>query len=368
MTQITAPSPSDFCWDVPINSVSFGQCSVALLRECYKRGLHPSVFPLQGQIDLATQKPDEGFNQWLGACVGKAQKDYSRKSTAFKLWHIQQSLQSYSSTDSRLITFNELDQLTQTELNVLRNQDRVYVTSRFSQQVFQMFGISAEYLPLGFDAHNFVQLEKRPKVEGTTSFGLAGKFEARKSTGRVLNLWAKKYGNKPAYRLNVAVTNPFLKPEHLNALIGQSLEGKSYFNINFLPFMATNVEYSQFLQANDIHLAMSGGEGFDLPAFHATALGSHTVALKAHVYPDYLTDENSSWVTPNGKRPAADGMFFAPNTPFNVGNFFDFADGDFYDACERAEARAKVGINAEGLKLQQQTYSQTLDILLKDLK
>ena len=358
----------DFALDVPINPVSFGQCSVAVLREAYKRNLQPCVFPLQGQVDLGTQKHDEAFNQWLGNCIGRAQKDFSRKRTSIKLWHIQSSLQSYSATDSRLITFNELDQLTPTELNVLREQDRVYVTSKFSQQVFQMFGIKAEHLPLGFDSHNFTTLEKRPKIEGVTSFGLAGKFEARKSTGRTMNLWAKKYGNKKEYRLNVAVHNPFLNQQQMQQLVGNALEGKSYFNINFIPYMATNVEYSQFLQANDIHLAMSGGEGFDLPAFHATALGAHTVALNAHVYPDYLNSENAVLVAPNGKRPAVDNIFFHANTPFNVGNFFDFADEAFYAACEEAEKRTKGGINIKGLELQNQTYAQTLDILLRDLK
>lgn len=362
-------STQDFALDLPINGLSFGQCSTAILRECYKRGLHPNVFVLQNQVDLSTQKPDDGFNQWLGNCINKAQKDHSRKSTAIKLWHVNQSLQSYSATDSRLITFHELDQLTPTELNILRAQDRVYVTSRFSQQVFKMFGVESEYLPLGFDSHNFSPLEKRPKVDGVqVSFGLGGKFEARKATGRILNLWAKRYGNQREYRLNVAVTNPFLKPEQLNALIGQALEGKAYWNINFVPYMATNAEYNQFLQASDVFFALSGGEGRGLPEYHATALGAWPIALKAHSYLDFLNEENAVMVTPNGKRPAADGMFFQPNTPFNVGNFFDFSDEAFYAACDEAEKRARAGLNTKGLELQKLTYSDTLDVLLKDLK
>lgn len=369
MSQIITSSASCPSFDLPINGLSFGNVSVAILRECYRRKLFPDVFPLSGQVDLGTQKHDEGFNQWLGNCINKAQKDHSRKSTSIKLWHIQQSLQSYSATDSRLITFHELDQLTPTESNILRAQDRVYVTSRFTQRVYKEYAnVEAEYLPLGFDSHNFAPLEKRPKIDGVTQWGLGGKFEARKSHPKVLNLWAKRYGNKREHRLNIAVTNPFLKPEHLNGLIAQALEGKSYANINFVPYMATNAEYNQFLQASDIFFALSGGEGRGLPEYHATALGAWPIALRAHAYVDYLNDENAIMVNSNGRRSAVDNMFFHPNTPFNAGNLCDFDEKDFYAACDIAEAKIKTGLNIKGFELQKLTYAATLDVLLKDLK
>ena len=83
---------NDINLDFPINNLSFGQTSVAILREFYNRGLTPNIFPLQGQVDLSAQKPDEKFNQWLGHCISKAQKEASRKNTAIKLWHIGGSL------------------------------------------------------------------------------------------------------------------------------------------------------------------------------------------------------------------------------------------------------------------------------------
>jgi len=354
-------------FDVALNSLSFGNVSIGILREVYRRGLFPSVFPIGGQVDLSAQIPDEGFNKWLGNCISNAHKTHSRQNTSFRLWHIQSSHQSYSARDSRLITFHETDQLTPDEVNVLKNQDKVYVTSSFTQEVFSQYGIQSIYLPIGFDAHNFCAISPRPKIANVTTWGLGGKFESRKSHPKVLNLWAKKYGNNRAHRLNVAVYNPFLKPEHLNSLINQSLEGKQYWNIQFLPFMPTNAEYNSFLNANDIFFALSGAEGRGLPEYHATALGSHTIGLNAHSYKDFLTNENAILVQPTSKRPAVDGIFFHPNAPFNVGNFFDFSEQYFYAACETAEKRVAQGINVAGLKLQELTYKDTVDVLLKDL-
>lgn len=371
----------DFALEVPINQVSFGNVSIAILREIHKKGLFPNVFPIQPithreALDgfMNAQTPDKEFADWLWNCISKASKDHCRKNTSVRLWHINGSLQSYSESDSRLITFHELDTLTPTEINILKNQDRIYVTSSFSKRIFSEYGVESTYLPLGFDSHNFKILEKRPKVEGVTSWGIAGKFEIRKNHHKILNLWAKKYGNNKDHRLNLAIFNPFLKPEHTQSLINQALEGKQYWNIGprqpdgtiGLPYMVTNAEYNQFLQTNDVYIALSGGEGRDLPAFHSAALGAHVIALKAHAYLDYFNESNAILVNPNGKRPAADGIFFIPNSTFNNGNFFDFSDQDFSNACDEAEKRVVGGINTAGLELQKNTYAETMDCLLKD--
>lgn len=361
-----------FTLNAPFNNLSFGNVAVALTREIFKRNLSPMIFPIGGGVDLGTQKPDNDFNTKLGYLINNGQQRHSRKNPVLRLWHIQSSLESLSEKGNNLITFFELDTLTPSEINILKQQNKVYVTSRYTQQVFSQFGIQSTYLPLGFDSHNFFQLPVRPKIVDqkagpVTSFLLAGKLEKRKGHFQVLNLWAKRYGNKPEYRLNCAVHNPFLKPEDMNSLISQALEGKTYWNINWLPWSPTNAEYNSVLQSSDIILSCSGGEGRDLPCYHATALGAWPIALRAHAYLDYLNDENAILINPNGKIPATDGIFFNPNQPFNQGNLFTMANEDFYAACEEAEKRVKTGINLKGMELQKETYSETVDILLKDL-
>lgn len=360
-------STKDFIWDSPLGSVSFGQVSFAILREMYRRKLQPNIMPM-GPVDISTQVPDDGFNRWLQHCIGKAQKDANRNQTALRLWHLNGSLTSYSKTDARLLTFFELDSLTPYEINVLRNQDRVYVTSNYTKDVFKLFGVNAEYVPLGFDSHNFHRLEKRPSIDGVLSMSMFGKCERRKGHHRVLNLWAKRYGNKREYRLNCFLHNPFMQPAEFNAFIGEALEGRQYWNVLFHAWASDNATFNSSLQSGEIVIDMSGGEGRSLPTFHAVGMGAWPVALNAHAFKDYLTPENAILVNPNGKVPAADGKFFGTSGPFNVGNLFTWADEDFYAALEEAEKRAKTGINLAGLDLQKQTYSETLDILLKDLK
>jgi len=362
---------SPYCLDLPYNPLSFGSCSYALTRELFRRGELPPIFTAFSQDpDLSAQVPDVEFKQRLDACRAAAPQRWNRKGKAFRLWHINGSLDSYSNGGNHLLTFHELDQLTPSELNILRQQAKIYVTSRFSQGVFSQFGLTTEYLPLGFDSHNFHQLEQRPSIDNgqVIQFLLPGKAEARKGTYQVLRLWAKRYGNNPGYRLNCAIHNHFLSPERLNAFVGEALEGKPYHNINFLPWTPDNATYNVTLQSSQIVISMSGGEGRDLPCYHATAMGAWPVAMRAHAYLDYLNDENAVLVNPNGKRPAADGVHFAQGGLFNQGNIFTAADEDIIAGFEEAERRARGGINTPGLALQKLGYSEAVDILLRDLK
>ncbi len=359
----------------PINALSLGSVTVALLRELFKRGETPAIFPVMGSNpDLSAQVPDPAFEQRLNACIVSAHQRYNRKAPCLQHWHVAGSLSSHSQQGNHLLTYVETDSLTPTEINVLRQQAKVYVTSRFTAKVMGEYGIAATYLPIGFDSHNHWVLDKRPRVEGATSFLLTGKWEKRKGHAQVLRAWAKRYGNNAAYRLNCAVHNPFLggnPQEAWNATVArvsEALEGKHYWNIVLHPWVSDNATFNATLQSSEIVIAMSGGEGRDLPCYHATAMGAWPVAMRAHAYLDYLDDTNAVLVSPNGKQPAADGVHFAQGGPFNQGNLFTFDSDAFVAGCEAAEKRAATGLNTAGMALQQTTYSQAADILLADLR
>ena len=94
----------DFALHLPLNGVSFGQVSTALLREFHERGVHPSLFTV-GQIDLSSQEITPEFNQWIQKGIRKAFEEYQRDTPVFKLWHLNQdSLSSYAK-DQTLFTF-----------------------------------------------------------------------------------------------------------------------------------------------------------------------------------------------------------------------------------------------------------------------
>lgn len=356
-----------FAINFPFNQTSLGQCSNNIAREIFKKQINLPIFHV-GQPDHSMLESETDFVNWIVSNSIKSDELHSKKNPTLKLWHITGSLESFSEKQY-LYTFYELDSPTARELNILKNQEMVFVPSTHYANLFSNFDINCKAIPLGFDSITFKKEEiKYP--DNRICFGLAGKLEKRKHHLKILNAWAKKYGNRQDVYLNCAIYNNFLKPEDQSAMISQALEGKKYFNINFLPWMQNNSDYNKFLNANHIIIAMSGGETWGLPEFTSVALGKHCVGLKAHGYKDWMNENNSTCITPNGKIPAYDNIFFREGQPFNQGNIFDFSADEFLDACDKAIEKTKSNpVNTDGLKLQSEfTWEKTTNLILENIK
>jgi glycosyltransferase involved in cell wall biosynthesis len=355
---------SKIAFNLPLNSTSLGQVSLSILREIFSRGLEINLFPI-GNVDLSTQQQNPEFFTWLQKSISSSYKEHSKDTPIFKLWHFLGSLESFSKKQI-LLSFYEVDSPTALELNIVKNNEKVLLSSNYAVSIFKSLGVdNVDYIPLGFDANHFKQSTKR-QVKGI-QFGLFGKLEPqRKRHLKTLALWAKKFGNNPDYNLNCAIFNHFLDPNVQSQMIGQALQGQKYFNINFLNYMPSNDMYNDLLNNIDIVLAMSGGEGWGLPEFQSVALGKHCLGLNAHAYKDWMTEKNSTLINPNSKIPCYDNIFFKQGADFNQGNIFDWSDEDFLNGLDQVVNKFKNNpINEEGLKLQTEfTYAKMVDNIL----
>jgi len=360
----------DFNLEVPINNLSFGNCAVNILKEIFRRNLNPTISLIGDRADFSSFEKtlDPKFLEWVKARSFSFQEKHKRDNPTFKLWHINGSLSSCS-RDQTLFTFYEVDSPTKTEVNILKNQKNVLVSSNYTKNTFENYGcLNVSYCPLGFDSDSFRDNEKQ-KNDDTVVFGLAGKLEKRKQHHKVLTSWAKKYGNNRKYMLNCAIKNPFLTNDQNSATIASVLGNNNYFNINVLDFMPTNHLYNDYLNSNNIIIGMSAAEGWGLPEFQSACIGKHAVILNAHAYKDWADAENSVLVNPESKIKCYDGVFFKEGSEFNQGSYFDWNEDEFIFACEEAEKRFNGNpVNLAGKKLAEKfTWSNTVDIILKTL-
>ena len=99
--------------DAPINSLSFGNVSVNLLREMYKKQMDIALFPTGGQADLeAFDKIDKNFVDWLQKSTDNRFNKINKDVPTFKLWHINGS-EKRITPKQYLYTFYELDSPTE---------------------------------------------------------------------------------------------------------------------------------------------------------------------------------------------------------------------------------------------------------------
>ena len=350
--------------NAPINGLSFGNVSVNILRELFKKNIDLVFFPIGDKAEMdAYDKIDPDFVKYLQSATNDRYSKISKDIPSLKLWHIFGSETRYSKNQS-LFTFHEVSEVTNIEKNLLKLQDNIFVSSNYTKNIFNLNGLdNVTHVPLGFD--NDFQITNKTYLQDKIHFGILGKFENRKNTARIIKSWLKLFGNKPEYQLSCAITNPFLDKARFQNELLKVLEGKNYNNLNFVPHMQTNSEVNDFLNSIDIDLGgLSGAEGWNLPSFNASALGKWSVVINATAHKDWATNDNSILIEPSSLKDCYDDVFFKKGQSFNQGQFFDISDQEMDDAILKSLSYAKTP-NPEGLKLQKQfTYEKTVETIL----
>lgn len=346
--------------DAPLNSLSLGNVSFNIIRELIERGHEVGIWPVSSDVNLSAYKIDPDLQQKIEEGINNRFDYLSPDIPSLKIWHLNGS-ENRKNEKQYLYTFYECNEPTDIEKKICDAQTKTIFSSSCAADQF-----NSEFVPLGFDKE-FGSTNKK-YLNDVVHFGLMGKFEKRKHTGRIISAWAKKYGNNHKYQLTCCVTNPFFKQEEMQHLIHSCLEGKRYNNINFLPFLPTNKEVNELLNAIDIDLTgLSGAEGWNLPSFNSTCLGKWSVVLNATSHKDWATKENSILIEPTGEFDSYDNKFFVKGHSFNQGTFYGWEENEAISAMEEAEK--KVGqINTEGQKLAtEMSYSNTVDGILSHI-
>ena len=352
--------------EIPLNRLSFGNVSYNFIRELHKLDVEIGIFPIGENIDLGAFDLTEELKTYIEDAINNRWDFLKPDIPCLKLWHLNGS-ENRKNKDQYLFTFYECNEPTDEELAICGVQDVTFFSSREAKKDFERNGVSnAVFVPLGLDPD--FHLTEKTYLQDVVHFGLMGKFENRKHTQKIIRTWLKKYGNNTKYQLSCCITNPFFKPEQMQSLINETLEGEHYNNINLIPPLALNSEVNELLNSIDIDLTgLSGGEGWNLPAFNATCLGKWSVVLNATSHKDWATTKNSILIEPSGQMPVADGVFFNEGSPFNKGTFYTWTEDEAIAAMEKAET--KVGqLNTEGVKMgDTMTYSQTVKEILSHI-
>lgn len=351
----------------PINNLSFGNVSYNFLKVLYKKNINVNLFPIGDKIDLSSfDKCSDDFRSWIESSARNRIQNLSKDVPTLKMWHILQGEQRIT-PKQYLYTFYELDKPTLMEKKLVDLQDYTFFSSSHASSCFQEAGCTnVHHTPIGFDDDFFET--KKVYHKDKVHFVLMGKFEKRKHTAKIIKIWLDKYGNNHDFQLTCAITNPFFQPQQMQNLIAQTLGGKSYFNVNFLPFLNTNSEVNELMNSADVDLTgLSGAEGWNLPSFNMTALGKWSMVLNGTSHKDWATNENSILIEPNRKIPAEDGVFFNKTGDFNQGNIYDFDDEYVSHKMDEAVSRSRE-YNEEGTKLRDRfTYESTIDNIFKSI-
>ena len=348
----------------PINPLSFGNVSVNFIRSMHSKKIPITYFPIGKDLDFKSfDKLDPEIPKYLTESYNDRYSNLDQSNSSLRVWHLSGSELRVGSKQF-LYSFYELDEPTDTEKSIARNQTATIFSSKHACDIFSEHSDNCHYVPLGFDPDLFNT--GKTYLRNKIHFGLMGKMEKRKHTLKIIKLWADKFGNNQDYQLTCLINNPFLKKDKIASEISNALGHESYKNINFLPFLSKNSEVNELLNSIDIDLTgLSGAEGWNLPAFNATYLGKWSIVLNSTSHKDWATEDNSILVEPSGKIKAYDDVFFKEGAPFNQGHINDFSKESFEHAVDTALKKCS-SENTNGIKLKEKfTYESSVDKILK---
>ena len=359
-------------FEAPLNQVSFGNVSYNFLKEFYKLSLSDpsfkiSMFPI-GEIKTSSfDKMNKDFSAWIQSIISNRYSQLSNDAVSLKLWHIN-GAEKRICPKQVLYTFYELDQPTVAENAIVGVQDAAIFSSSYSARSFANANLGKVYsVPLGFDEEFFET--KKTYMPDKITFLLMGKFEKRKHTDKIVKMWVKRYGNNPKFQLNCSIINPFFNHELMKKIV--TGYRSMAWNVNVLPYVATNSEVNDIINSCNIDLSgLSGAEGWGLPAFNATCLGKWSVVLNATSHKDWATEQNSVLINPSAKIEAYDGAFFNKGGDFNQGSIYDFDEDEAMAAIEKAVALVEAGkVNEQGKLLRQTfTYEKSVSQIVSIIK
>jgi hypothetical protein len=357
----------NFQIECPINPLSLGQVSFGVLHEIFRRGHNPVIWPT-GEVDISVFNYDEGFPQWLKYNIERNLNTFDRQDPCLQIWHINGTHKKVAEKNV-LWTVSETSDITDTEKNLLSANNKVLVTSKYSQFIFQQNGIDAEYCPNFFDARHFHETGRVYKSqEDVVQWGLFGKIEKRKATLEIMRAWTELFGGNKNHRLNCCINNPFIESEHQIKMVESAFGGKIPFNVNLLGFQTKNSLFNDVLNFIDIDLSgLSCAEGFGLPHFTCGALNKVCVSLNAHAHKDYNEGDNFVKVEPSGMQEIYDGHFFQKGAAFNQGEMSKWEPSAAKEGMKKALDLLESGVIFKSDLKEKFSVEKTVDILLGSL-
>lgn len=370
---------NELVFEAPLNPLSLGVVSTNLLKSFKRKNIKVHLAPI-GNIDLNHAKVDDELKNYIQVSLNNFNKSFKRSLPTIRNWHLNGS-HSFTTDYRYLLTYHELDTISEEEINIIRNTNKTFFCGVYSPTIFKGYGLDnkIDSFNLALDTDSFYKVNKKFFDDNRIHWLLAAKCEKRKHSLQTLSLWAKKYGKKmgESYKpseqmhfLSVQITNPFYDIKVQEQQIAQALSGERYCNIQFFQFLDRE-SFNQLLNSCNFDLSgLSGGESWSLIPFTMANLGRWPIVLDCSGTKSWANNTNSILISPSGKEPAADGIFFAPSeqTQFNKGNIFTYSNSDVEEAMDLAVNKYNRN-NDDGEKLATEfTYDKTVDYILTNIE
>lgn len=317
----------------PINTLGYGIHAANIIKALKDKGREYNILP------LGPAQTDPYFESYLKEGVEK-RSEFRADSPSLFIFHDEYSPQACGSP---LVTFSvfETDKIGELNKKLLNNgpTDIVATTTLRHKQILEDNGVTKpiEVINEGIDDALYNTIPYDPLIDtGKFTYITVGKREKRKNTDLLIELWIKQMKDKEV-ALIAHTFNPFVHQDknthpvtNLACWTGvdprafdleyKGFNGKSHHFTNGqcdLHFTAPQIPLTSMpslYHSANVGIALSRGEGWDLPLTEMMACGIPCIATDCLGHIEYLhaapNVQQALKVEVNGTELAEDGIWF----------------------------------------------------------
>lgn len=185
----------------------------------------------------------------------------------------------------------ETDRVPDVLLRCIAPCDRVWVPSRWGQQVLRDHGIDSAVVPEGVDS-DFVPADSPPP--GPMRFLTIGKYEQRKGIDDLIEAWRRSLADDPGTEL-VIKTDTWRSHQARYQQLMDKIQGMP--NVKLLWGHTDEKSLRSLYQSSHVFVSPNRGEGWGLPIIEAAASGLPIITTRHSAPLDYLApiDDSVIW-------------------------------------------------------------------------
>ncbi len=333
----------------PVNELGYGVVGYNLLKTLDKLGNNVAFFPI-GPVRWAG---DAGLRSLIDKTRGNALM-YNKDADCIRLWH-QFELDLFVGKGRHIgWPIFELNRFNDRERLHLESVDILFVCSQWAKDVIEENGIQVPtfVVPLGvdLDVFNLNESEKnsRPSYcKNSTIFINIGKWEKRKGHEELLLAFSEAFEEGDDVELWMINDNPFIKTGN-NEWRKKFASSKMGAHVKFFDRFDMHSHLRVLFNQADCGVFPSHAEGWNLEIPELFACGTHVIATNYSGHTEFVNEDNTFLIEPNGMELAQDGLWF-----HGQGEWCSYPVQSLIDRLKEVhelKQTGKLGINEAGLE------------------
>lgn len=285
----------------PLNALlGYGHAAVNIIKAL---DIPLSVMPI-GQPHLTTNDAE-----LFQALMNERFERFSIDNKSLTIWHENMLFDALPSKKETVgFPFFELDIFDVTRKKGLSCVDRLFVSSKWGQQVLKNNGFSSDVVPLGVDSTIF---SPKANTSGPYRFFTIGKIEERKCTRFLADIFGAAFTMMDNVEFHI-MCDSILPPIHNQMGVFREMMKNSVLGdkITIHSVKSTDYDLADFIRSMDCGVFMTRAEGWGLPILQSMACGKPVITTNYSAQTEFCTSENAHLVEIDGVEPAFDGLWF----------------------------------------------------------